>query len=91
MKKQLLLLVMMLLSLPTIAYNYYDVKYDGIYYVFDAYLQAGVTYYNYNDYNNNYNNNYKKKNNIAVEIPDKKPQIPESQNQNTLFQDIESP
>jgi hypothetical protein len=50
MKKQLLLLVMMLLSLPTIAYNYYDVKYDGIYYVFDAYLQAGVTYYNYNDY-----------------------------------------
>lgn len=50
MKKQLVLLTMTLLSLPTIAYNYYDVKYDGIYYVFDAYKQAGVTYYNYNDY-----------------------------------------
>ena len=39
-------------------------------------------YYIYKDYNNNYNNNYKKKNNIAVEIPDNKPQSSESQSQN---------
>ena len=40
-------------------------------------------YYNYNDYKNSYNNNnYKKKNNIAVEIPDNFQKEETSNNQN---------
>ena len=37
-------------------------------------------YYNYNDYKNYNNNNFKKKNNIAVEIPDNNFQNAEAQN-----------
>ena len=47
-------------------------------------------YYNYNDYKNSYNNNnYKKKNNIAVEIPDNNFQKEEtSNNQNNQNNNI---
>ena len=59
--------------------NYYNNNYNNNKNYYNK-KNYNNNYYNYNDYKNYNNNNYKKKNNIAVEIPDNNFQNAETQN-----------
>ena len=59
--------------------NYYNNNYNNNKNYYNK-KNYNNNYYNYNDYKNYNNNNYKKKNNIAVEIPDNNFQNAEAQN-----------
>ena len=68
--------------------NYYNSNYNNNKNYYNK-KNYNNNYYNYNDYKNYNNNNYKKKNNIAVEIPDNNFQKEEtSNNQNNQNNNI---